>query len=181
VSYLQPPPQNTSTIVVDGPEPAMLRSLFDLIKDYIGQIVKDRDDSYSGANDRDPRTVVVFDDTSSFEWLGYPTTNSTRFIRALTSLCRKSNSSLLFRHHIVSPDEPDDLLRQLLQIVAYHVDVRPLSSGKSGAVSGEISLHPGPVLVKSSIRLITRSQALQYRLTDYGAVFFDKGTGGGIL
>jgi hypothetical protein len=52
----------------------------------------------------------------------------------------QSNASLIIRHHVVTPTEPDDLLRQLLQICTYHMDVRPLSSGRSGAVSGEVKL-----------------------------------------
>jgi hypothetical protein len=50
----------------------------------------------------------------------------------------QSNAALIIRHHVVKPGEPDELLRLLLQLCAYHVDVRPLSSGKSGAVSGEV-------------------------------------------
>jgi len=56
-----------------------------------------------------------------------------------------------------------------------------LSSGKSGAVSGEVALHFGLTLGKEPIRSIPRKQALQYRLTDYGVVFFDKGTCGSVL
>lgn len=81
------------------------------------------------------------------------------------------------------------------------MEVRPLSSGRSGAVSGEVSqdpsyldpiernptyimqlcLHLGPVESKPSYPLITRSAALQYRLTDSGAIFFNKGTSEGVL
>jgi len=61
------------------------------------------------------------------------------------------------------------------------VEVRPLSSGRSGAVSGELCLHLGPVESKPSYPLITRSAALQYRLTDGGAMFFNKGTSEGVL
>ena len=58
----------------------------------------------------------------------------------LTRISYQSNASLIIRHHVVTPDEPDDLLRHLLQICTYHMDVRPLSSGRSGAVSGEVSI-----------------------------------------
>jgi hypothetical protein len=58
----------------------------------------------------------------------------------LTRISYQSNAPLIIRHHVVTPDEPDDLLRHLLQICTYHMDVRPLSSGRSGAVSGEVSI-----------------------------------------
>jgi hypothetical protein len=112
---------------------------------------------------------------------------------------RQSKASLVIRHHIVTPAEPDDLFRLLRQICAYHLDVLPLSSGKSGAVSGEVclfrvfgnllasellsqvALHAGPSVAKPKIKVVPRSQAIQYRLTDTGVVFFERGTGGGFL
>ena len=111
----------------------------------------------------------------------------------------KNNVTLVVRHHLVVPDEPDDLFRLLLQLCAHHVEVRPLSSGKSGAVSGDVStfhmscfihpdvgvwqmaLHPGPSLTSTSVRLRERGQALQYRLTESNVVFFERGTGGAVL
>jgi len=36
--------------------------------------------------------------------------------------------------------EPDALFQLLLQLCSYHVEVRPLASGRSGAVSGEVHL-----------------------------------------
>lgn len=45
---------------------------------------------------------------------------------------------LVVRHHIVTPPEPDVLLQHLLQLCTYHIEVRPLASGRSGAVSGEV-------------------------------------------
>jgi len=125
--------------------------------------------------------MVILDDISSLEWTGVSSLDLIRFIRALRSLCLKSNASLIIRHHVVTPTEPDDLLRQLLQICTYHMDVRPLSSGRSGAVSGEIALHAGPSVDFPDFVLIPRSAAVQYRLTDTGAVFFGRGTGGGVL
>lgn len=77
------------------------------------------------------------------------------------------------------------------------MEVKPLLSGRSGAVSGEvssacqtkpflnslrqISFHPGPCVDESEFQSIPRSAAVQYRLTDTGAVFFERGTGGGVL
>ncbi len=48
------------------------------------------------------------------------------------------NASLVVRHHLVTDDGIDDLLCELMQLCVYHVEVRPLSSGRSGAVSGQV-------------------------------------------
>lgn len=144
------------------------------------------------------------------------------------------------RHHLLSPEEPDELFRSLYQLCASYIEVRPLASGRSGAVSGEVSsllpiytsmvlfaalptpkpptvisapqtsypsvlrfpihgtsvvltslilqvsLYPGPsymlsASISSHSHLIPRDKALQYRLTDTGATFFERGTGGAVL
>jgi len=90
--------------------------------------------------------------------------------RAKMSTCYgKNNVTLVIRHHLVLPDEPDDLFRLLLQLCAHHVEVRPLSSGKSGAVSGEVSafhMHASFTLTQVCGRWrstqVLRSPALQY-------------------
>ncbi|KAF9482929.1 hypothetical protein BDN70DRAFT_852386 [Pholiota conissans] len=125
--------------------------------------------------------LIILDDITTLEWIGFSAVEITRFSRALRSVCLKANATLLIRHHIVTPNEPDDLFRHLLQISNYHLEVRPLSSGRSGEVSGEISLHPGFSAPSKTIKLINRSTATQYRLTDVGPVFFAKGTSGGVL
>ncbi|KAF5359008.1 hypothetical protein D9758_004871 [Tetrapyrgos nigripes] len=126
-------------------------------------------------------TLVILDDIATLEWIGYPILEVTRFCRALRALCAKKKATLLIRHHLTS-EEPDDLFRLLYQICTYHVDVRPLSSGRSGAVSGEVALHAGPSLPPStSVKLIPRSAALQYRLTESGVVFFERGSSSGVL
>jgi len=55
----------------------------------------------------------------------------------------QTKTTLIVRHHLVATTEtePDDLFRLLLQISEYHLEVRPLSSGRSGEVTGEV----GPV------------------------------------
>ncbi|OCH89063.1 hypothetical protein OBBRIDRAFT_794652 [Obba rivulosa] len=131
-------------------------------------------------SDPDAPTLLVLDDIAALEWMGVSELEVSRFARAIYALCRKTNAALILRHHVVTPGEPDDLLRHLLQLCTYHLDVFPLSSGRSGAVHGQIALHTGPG-VAGSHKLITRTAALQYRLTDSGAVFFDRGTGGGVL
>lgn len=66
LTYLQPAKLTTSPLV----------PLFNLVKEYIGLS--------AGQESRD---LVVFDDTSSLEWLGHSTIDSTRFIRAMCSIC----------------------------------------------------------------------------------------------
>lgn len=48
------------------------------------------------------------------------------------------NASLVIRHHTVTPGEPDELFKRLFQLCDYHMDVFPLSSGRSGSVSGQV-------------------------------------------
>ena len=47
-------------------------------------------------------------------------------------------ATLIVRRHIAVPGETDSLARSLLQLCAHHVEVLPLSSGRSGSVSGEV-------------------------------------------
>lgn len=60
----------------------------------------------------------------------------TAFIQ--TRLNTQSDVLLAVRYHIATLDDLDNVLRILLQLSAYHIEVLPLSSGKSGAVSGEV-------------------------------------------
>ncbi|KAG7085750.1 hypothetical protein E1B28_003293 [Marasmius oreades] len=132
--------------------------------------------------------MIILDDISSLEWTGHSLEDLSRFCRALRVLCLKTKTTLIVRHHILAPNEPDELLRRLQQICSYHMDVRPLSSGRSGAVSGEIALHAGPSLLGSDsrpesvqVKLLSRQRALQYRLTDSDVVFFERGSSRGVL
>ncbi|KAG1869742.1 hypothetical protein C8R48DRAFT_746898 [Suillus tomentosus] len=125
--------------------------------------------------------LVILDDMTSLEWLGVSLLDLSRFARALRALCVKMDAVLVVRHHIVTPPEPDALLQHLLQLCTYHIEVRPLASGRSGAVSGEICVHLGPSMKDANEHVISRTSALQYRLTESSAVFFDKGTSTGVL
>ncbi|KAH9858998.1 hypothetical protein C2E23DRAFT_717158 [Lenzites betulinus] len=156
---------------LNGETDASLRSLFWELKKQI---------TVSSENSHVPVSVIL-DNIASLEWMGILTLDLTRFIRALSALCRKNNASLVIRHHITTSGERDDILRHLLQLCTYHLDVFPLSSGRSGSVSGQVALHCGPGTTKPTHRLIPRSAAVQYRLTDSGSVFFDRGTGSGVL
>ncbi|KZT30797.1 hypothetical protein NEOLEDRAFT_1052965 [Neolentinus lepideus HHB14362 ss-1] len=129
----------------------------------------------------DQPTLILLDDISTLEWMGYATNELVKFLRALSILARKGNASLVVRHHVITPDTPDVLFRFLLQLCTYHIDVRPLSSGRSGAVNGEISLYRGPSNGTAHVKTTPRQRAVQYRLTDATAVYFEKGTGQAVL
>lgn len=110
---------------------------------------------------RDSGALVILDDVSSLEWMGYSTSDLCRFCRALRALCSKVNHSeknfhvyklniwymlvqnqatLLIRHHITQTSgDLDMLFRRLYALCTYHLDIQPLNSGRSGAVSGQVS------------------------------------------
>ncbi|KAF9241867.1 hypothetical protein BU15DRAFT_87091 [Melanogaster broomeanus] len=147
-----------------------LRRVFDLVTSEVHNV-----------QGGDGKSLIILDDIASLEWLGHSVLDLSRFCRALKALCLKEGATLVIRHHILSRSEPDILFHHLQQLCSYHVEVRPLSSGRSGAVSGELCLHMGPVVSEPSQQLIARATALQYRLTDGGAIFFNKGTSEGVL
>ncbi|KAL0567923.1 hypothetical protein V5O48_014065 [Marasmius crinis-equi] len=156
---------------LDSASPS-LRALYDQVAGILNQ------------GDPDPGSIVIVDDISSLEWTGHSAQDLGRFCRALRALCLKTQTTLIIRHHIVDPYEPDTLFRNLKQMSSYHMEVRPLSSGRSGAVSGEIALHAGPTALdsdSSKVQLLSRQTALQYRLTDNGVVFFERGSSRGVL
>ncbi|KAE9394944.1 hypothetical protein BT96DRAFT_826997 [Gymnopus androsaceus JB14] len=134
---------------------------------------------------RDSDALVILDDISSLEWVGYSASDLCRLCRALRALCLKNQATLIIRHHLVQTSgEMDPLFRHLHALCMYHLDVQPLTSGRSGAVSGQIALHPGPnafSTLPSLVKVRSRSAALQYRLTDGNAVFFERGSSRGVL
>ncbi|KAI6002832.1 hypothetical protein EDD15DRAFT_1427071 [Pisolithus albus] len=102
------------------------------------------------------QTLVILDDIASLEWLGFSPLVLFRFARALKALCLKSwrNSSYPTSHPgCIGTWSP---FRLLLQLCSYHIEVRPLASGRSGAVSGELCLHPGPCEREFKCRLLSR-------------------------
>ncbi|KAH9026678.1 hypothetical protein EDB83DRAFT_2425033 [Lactarius deliciosus] len=125
--------------------------------------------------------LVIFDELATFEWIGHSALDISRFARALVAYCAKGAISLVVRYHIAASGDLDSVLRILLQLSAYHIEVLPLSSGKSGSVSGEIALHAGLALPGKPLRVIPRSRALQYRIGDYNATYFERGTGHAVL
>ncbi|EED85159.1 predicted protein [Postia placenta Mad-698-R] len=160
-------PDLSSNVSAGAHASVSLKSVFDKVRASLDQ----------KPSQADSQRLIILDDIATLEWIGIPVLELVRFTRALCALCRKANAALVLRHHIVTPGEPDDLLRRLLQLCTYHMDVLPLSSGKSGSVA----LHAGPATINTPFRLVPRHGAVHYKLSDAGAVFFDRGTGGGVL
>lgn len=138
------------------------------------------------AEPADSPGLLILDGLNVLAWTGLPQHELTRLLRALYAHCAAANIALVVRHHAVGPPAErdanlaDPLLRLLLQLCAWHVEVLPLASGRSGAVSGEIALHPG-LTASRGAAAIPRSKAVQYRLTDSGVVFFERGNAGNVL
>ncbi|KAH6903399.1 hypothetical protein BKA70DRAFT_1194401 [Coprinopsis sp. MPI-PUGE-AT-0042] len=154
----------------DGPS---TEPKFSAVIDLVNQVVSDR---------KGQDTLVILDDAATLEWIGHSSLDIWRFVRKLRAVCLKANATLIIRHHVASANDPDDLFLQLVDVCSYHVDVRPLYSGRSGAVSGEVAIHAGSLSKNAEpVKLIPRSAALQYRLTDNGPVYFEKGTSEGVL
>ncbi|KAM6497605.1 hypothetical protein JOM56_005553 [Amanita muscaria] len=175
MSHVSPVPIRPDTS--DTPSANTLRPIFDIVLK-----------SLNGSNEvndiAESSKLVILDDISTLEWIGFTSDDVVRFVRALRGACIKTNATLIVRHHRVSNDvASDDLFSHLYQMCTYHLEVRGLASGRSGSVSGEIALHAGPgtAPTKDSVNLLPRSCAMQYRLTDTSAVFFEKGTGGAVL
>ncbi|KAJ3809974.1 hypothetical protein F5876DRAFT_10306, partial [Lentinula aff. lateritia] len=117
--------------------------------------------------------VVILDDISTLEWIGIASgVELGRFCRALRGVCQKNHTMLLIRHHSTN----DEVFGGLHALCTYHVDVQPLASGPSAAVSGQIALHRGPNTTSTSASTRPRSKALQYKLTDTSAIYFERGT-----
>ncbi|EGN94901.1 hypothetical protein SERLA73DRAFT_114364 [Serpula lacrymans var. lacrymans S7.3] len=155
---------------IDSSNAVRLRPIYDLLY----PVVHPSDGEQS-------EVLVILDDIATLEWIGVSPIELIRFSRALRALCLKANATLVVRHHILNLSEPNTVFAHMLQTCTYHAEVRPLSSGRSGAVSGEVAFHPGVATSKSKLLPVPRSNAIQYRLTDYGTIYFEKGTAGGIL
>ncbi|KAJ7496712.1 hypothetical protein FB451DRAFT_1208510 [Mycena latifolia] len=166
----------------EGQGKAPLRPVLDLVVAELGAGNGTDAENDEGA---ETDTLVILDDLAALEWLGVALApDLTRFVRALHAACRKANATLLIRQHVLAPEPDDgDVLRVLRELCTFHAEVRPLASGRSGAVSGQVALHAGPGVPPGygGVKLLPRSAALQYRLTDAGAVFFERGTGAGVL
>lgn len=155
-----------------------LRELYDLIAKSLPTYLPNDHESAS-------RRTIIIDDISILELMGAHAVALTRFVRALRALCLANCASLIIRAHASASSEPgisldSDLLRCLLDSCHVHIEVRPLASGRSGAISGEVAIHKGGLSLDDQI-VAMRSSAMQYRLTDSGAVFFQKGMDASVL
>ncbi|KAJ3890114.1 hypothetical protein GG344DRAFT_31036, partial [Lentinula edodes] len=137
--------------------------------------------------------IVILDDITTLHWTNLASPLELgRFCRALRGLCVKNDAVLVIRHHGLSPKPSGDaLFRSLHALCTYHMDIQPLSSGRSGVVSGQIALHQGPNTTSTKMSTNTtsttktsivktrpRSRALQYKLTDTSAIYFERGAMG---
>ncbi|KAH8120124.1 hypothetical protein DFH11DRAFT_1685518 [Phellopilus nigrolimitatus] len=181
------PPTHLSSHISNGSfkfldaltEPHTTASALRLLYDKISRILDEPD---AGDANSDSPNMIVLDSISFLEWSGISVVDVKCFVRALRALCNRRYASLVIRHHRVLSDDLDDLARSLLAQCAWHLEVLPLSSGRSGAISGEVALHRGPLLNDLAIiDTIQRNNAVQYRLSDTGALYFGRGTSAGIL
>jgi len=131
---------------------------------------------------------LIIDDITILEYIGVPPIEISRFLRALRALCNHHSMSLLVRAHaspllISSDSSPFDskLLKNLLETCHVHLEVRPLTSGRSGAISGEITVHRGGFSGDVHAKGTGRKAAIHYRLTEGSATFFQKGMSAGVL
>ncbi|KAI5889930.1 uncharacterized protein SCHCODRAFT_02630412 [Schizophyllum commune H4-8] len=151
----------------DGAPP--LRALYDTIVDRLAQ--------------QEAPSLIILDALPEMLWLGLPEKDVRLFCRALRALCLKNHTGLLIRFHTTADGEHDELLAFLTQLCQFRVDVCPLASGRSGLVSGEIVLRRGAscFVQHMNVKTIPRSSALQYRLSDYSVMYFEKGTDRAVL
>ncbi|KAJ3898955.1 hypothetical protein F5879DRAFT_811735, partial [Lentinula edodes] len=125
--------------------------------------------------------IIILDDITTLHWTGLASPLELgRFCRALRGLCVKNEAVLVIRHHVLSDKEAsgDALFRSLHALCTYHMDIQPLTSGRSGVVSGQIALHQGPNSIHQGPATTSKKTALQYKLTDTSAVYFERGAMG---
>ncbi|KIJ34830.1 hypothetical protein M422DRAFT_34930 [Sphaerobolus stellatus SS14] len=139
-------------------------------------------------NDSAAQSLIILDDITMLEFLGIPSLTTSRFLRALRALSHRHSASLIIRAHaspisISAESSPydSDILQCLLEASHTHVEVRPLTSGRSGAISGEITVHKGGRYTGSLTKGLGRKAGVQYRLGEGGATFFQKGMSAGVL
>ncbi|KAG8921311.1 hypothetical protein FRC01_000317 [Tulasnella sp. 417] len=122
--------------------------------------------------------LLIIDDISILEWISTEPTAVIRFIRAVRHITTSSSTGVIIRYHSTLPTNPTPVLQHLMETCHHHVSVKSLTSGRSGAVSGEVA---GPVLEDINFTARPRAEALHYRVDASGFKFFDRGTGGGVL
>ncbi|WWD16335.1 hypothetical protein CI109_100761 [Kwoniella shandongensis] len=144
-------------------------------------------------------SLVILDGLSELVWMGIPSVEVGKFVRAVFAKVRNTQSILVSTIHAdhlpltssstSAPSANDanaDLLERLLRIgQGGWWRISHLPSGRSGDVMGEISSHPLGTYVgqegKSGFPSVPRSNPLQYRLESSTVRVFPKGTGRGFL
>lgn len=104
--------------------------------------------------------IILLDELGIFEWTGCREVDVIRFLRAMQALARsvsplllvlyqadciashQRRSSLVILYHLASNGGPSGVLRYIIETCHVQIHVNSLISGRSGAVSGEVSLAP---------------------------------------
>ncbi|KZO98066.1 hypothetical protein CALVIDRAFT_597067 [Calocera viscosa TUFC12733] len=164
-------PRSQDPLVVPPIDPEAsvpLRPLFDTIVGALRSV------------DPELPKLLLFDEVSLLEWLVPSQAEVTRFWRALFALKQKMGFGLVVLQSLDASH--NHMIEFLLSSCTMHLEISPLASGRSSAVTGEIAMQRGPLSVSDgpSYKAV-RKQALQYRLTESGAVWIERGTGGGML
>ncbi|KZT62852.1 hypothetical protein CALCODRAFT_478760 [Calocera cornea HHB12733] len=164
-------PRSQDSLVVppiDPDSPVPLRPLFDTIMGAV-----------RSADPELPK-LVLFDEVSLLEWLVPNQVEVTRFWRAVLALKEKLGFGLVVLQSLDASQSA--MVDLLVSSSTMHLEISALASGRSSAVTGEIALQRGPLsLPDDASYKAARKQALQYRLTESGAVWIERGTGGGML
>ncbi|CAE6480194.1 unnamed protein product [Rhizoctonia solani] len=165
-------PPSTPGVVICPPLATSLRPLYDVIRH-----------AFELLSPNIVGKLLILGDVSTLEWIGTPATEVSRFVRAVRALAVKNECGVTVFYHSPLRDLPieSDVLRELVTSCDVHAEVRELSSGLSSAVSGEVALYPGFTAPDPHFVAIPRERALQYRLTDAGVIWFDRGTSAGVL
>ncbi|KAH7108431.1 hypothetical protein BKA62DRAFT_667295 [Auriculariales sp. MPI-PUGE-AT-0066] len=132
--------------LLDAPPEASPIALWNLIEHHIPILSENTVISLK------PVGLLLLDGLNFWDWIGVPLVEMKRVLRAIHARCIAANVALVVTYHSVGGpgSEPrdlsnhqDPLYRLLLELNATHVEVLPLASGKSGAVSGEASQDHG--------------------------------------
>ncbi|WRT63897.1 uncharacterized protein IL334_000823 [Kwoniella shivajii] len=139
--------------------------------------------------------LVIIDGLSELNWMGVSAMEIGKFVRALLSKVRNTNSILVSTLHAdhlplssttssSRDDGESELLDRLLRVGNVWWRISHLPSGRSGDVMGEISSHllsTPPGLPNTKFQNVPRSNPLQYRIESSTVRVFAKGTGRGFL
>lgn len=189
-------PNVAPSLASSSSEAAPLRPLYDLINSTLKGKGKATNTSLSDNLPGPTETLVIIDDLSALEWMGVDLDDVSKFVRALQARCRsvsaalvqrlidhtgcstltfalclsQTSSSLVLLTHgstTSSPSLPSDtLFRTLYPSVDLLIQCRGLSSGRSGEVSGEVSVPTCSSIYPSKIWLTWRDFLLSHLSCD---------------